>query len=148
VRRAAFRFASLADFNAWAASRTKQQRPVRPCPTEENEQMALIDWCWHSYRQYPELALLYAIPNGGYRRQSEAVRFVRVGVKAGMPDLCLAVARKEAQSLYIEMKAIDGTISRLQIDKAIELVEHGNMVVFCYGWEHARDTLVWYLTCK
>lgn len=146
MSRPAFRFASMADFETWVASRRqKQPPPLRLIPTEEQEQMTLIDWAWAQYKQYPELQLLAHIPNGGYRRKSEAVRFLRMGVKAGMPDLLLPIARHGAHSLFIEMKALDGTISQLQIDKAVELVEHGNCVVFAWGWEQAKDTLLWYL---
>ena len=37
-------------------------------------------------------ALLYAVPNGGYRNAREAARFKAEGVRSGVPDLCLAVS--------------------------------------------------------
>ena len=146
MKRTALRFDSMEALTTWVTLRQKRQPAVRACPTEEQEQQALMDWAHHSLRQYPELSLLYSIPNGGYRRQSEAVRLVRLGVKAGTPDLHLAVARKGAHSLYIEMKALDGSISTLQIERAVQLVDAGNCVAFAWGWQMARDVLVWYLS--
>lgn len=117
-------------------------------PSEESEQIALMQWVAYARQEYPALDVLYHCPNGGKRSKSEAARFMRIGVRAGMPDLHLAVARRGAHSLYIEMKALDGHPTDAQIDRARALVEQGNMVVFCFGWEHAKMTLLWYLSAK
>lgn len=58
-----------------------------PVPTESVEQQLLFRWARFYVSKYPELALLYHIPNGGSRRKSEAGRFKAEGVKAGVPDL-------------------------------------------------------------
>lgn len=66
---------------------------VLPVPTESVEQISLFRWANYSRGRYPELALLHHIPNGGTRSKSEAGRFRAEGVKAGVPDICLPVAR-------------------------------------------------------
>ena len=50
---------------------------------------------WVTYQQgrFPELVLLYHIPNGGKRDAQTAISLKRQGVKAGVPDLHLPVAR-------------------------------------------------------
>ena len=72
----------------------------------------------------------------------------RLDMLGGIPDLHLPVAHHGAHSLYIELHALDGRPSQLQIERAIGLVEHGNCVAFAWGWEMARDILLWYLQEK
>lgn len=79
-----------------------------PCPTEEQEQAYVIQWCELMRPELPELELLFHIPNGGMRSKTEAVRFKRIGVKPGVPDLFLPVARGKFHGLFIEMKRKKG----------------------------------------
>lgn len=71
---------------------------------EDTEQMGVIDWANWNTGRFPELKLLFHVPNGGKRNAAEAARFKAMGVKAGVPDLCLPVARGGYAGLYIEMK--------------------------------------------
>lgn len=68
--------------------------------SEYEEQKALVQWL--------ELKgiLFYHIPNGGLRNIREAAKFKRLGVKAGVPDICICKARKGYHGLYIELKRI------------------------------------------
>lgn len=65
----------------------------KPTPHEANEQEALFRWTVFVRGRFPEIELLYHIPNGGSRNKLEAANLKRQGVKAGVPDLCLPVAR-------------------------------------------------------
>ena len=115
-------------------------------PTESEEQQALFSWVQMQRGKYPELALLYHIPNGGSRSKSEAGRFKAEGVKAGVPDLCLPVARGEFHGLYIEMKRIKGgKTSSEQEGWIAALTAQGYYVEVCPGWERASEALLWYL---
>ena len=62
-----------------------------PCPTEDEEQIALMKWAAVMSGRYPELRLMYHIPNGGARSKPEAARFKAMGVKKGVPDICIGV---------------------------------------------------------
>ena len=73
--------------------------------SEHEHQKAVIEWAEVKSGQYPELRLLYAIPNGGHRHKAVAAKLKAEGVKPGVPDLCLPVRRGEYSGLYIEMKA-------------------------------------------
>lgn len=76
--------------------------------------------------QYPKLReLLYAVPNGGFRNPHEAMRFKMEGVRAGVPDLCLAVKRGEYGALYVELKTKEGRLSEQQKNWAIKAREAG-----------------------
>ena len=74
--------------------------------SEAKHQSFVIKWTEQpSIRsQWPELKLLYHIPNGGTRDPIEAKHMKEQGVKRGVPDLHLPVARGKYHGLYIEMK--------------------------------------------
>lgn len=79
-----------------------------PIPTESAEQQCLFRWAAYNRGRWPEMELMYHIPNGGTRSKSEAGRFRAEGVKAGVPDICLPVARGGYHGMYIEMKRRKG----------------------------------------
>ena len=117
-----------------------------PVPTESVEQQLLFRWARFYVSKYPELALLYHIPNGGSRRKSEAGRFKAEGVKAGVPDLFLPAARGNFHGLYIEMKRkAGGRVSADQKAWINALSKQGYAVRVCLGWEDAARTLEEYL---
>ena len=141
----AWRLESMEELEQW---QNRNKSPARPriVPTEDQEQATLFDWVWKvGARMHPELYRLYHIPNGGFRPKVQAAMFQKMGVQAGIPDLHLPVARRGAHSLYIELKAEDGKLSDLQICQAKFLASEGNVVAFAWGWEMARDILLWYL---
>ena len=62
-------------------------------PTEHIEQALLFKWATFSSGKYPELEYMFAIPNGGYRHYRTAADLKSEGVKSGVPDIMLPVAR-------------------------------------------------------
>ena len=120
-----------------------------PCPTEEQEQAAVFQWAAIMENQIPELELLYHVPNGGLRSKTEAVRFKRVGVKAGVPDLCLPVARDGFHGLYIELKRKEGgKLSEAQTEWMARLIDQHYLAICCHGAEDACAIIYGYLTGK
>lgn len=120
----------------------------KPIQHEANEQEALFNWAAYSRGTYPELDLLYHIPNGGSRNRLEAANLKRQGVKPGVPDLCLPVARGTFHGLYIEMKYGKNKTSPLQ-DGWIESLRNQNYAVFvCYGWQQAAEVIKKYLNLE
>lgn len=118
-------------------------------PTEESEQAALFDWAGYSGGKYPELSLLYAIPNGGYRHKKTAHDLQRTGLKAGVPDICLPVARGMRHGLYVEMKRQQhGVVSAHQKIWLEALKKEGYEAVVCFGWEEAKGVIIAYLEGK
>ena len=115
-------------------------------PTEDIEQTQLFTWAQYASGKYPELALMYHIPNGGKRSKAEAARFKAQGVKAGVPDVCLPVARGKYHGLYIELKRVKGgRVSAAQEEYIEALRKQGYKVTVCFGMEQARDVIVEYL---
>ena len=70
--------------------------------TEHQIQTCVMEWAEGQLIQHPELKMLYAIPNGGARNAITGALLKAEGVKPGVPDLCLPVARGKYHGLYIE----------------------------------------------
>lgn len=125
----------------------RMQKSKMPVPTEAQEQMTLFSWAAMQSGKYPELNLLYHVPNGGSRHKAEAGRLRAEGVKAGVPDLCLPVARGQYHGLYIELKRQrGGRTSDHQSEWLDALSAQGYKAALCYGWEQAAGTIIEYLT--
>ena len=114
--------------------------------SESSEQKALVHWATLQARTtYPELALLYAVANGGRRDVITGARLKAEGVRPGVPDLCLPVARGPWHGLYIELKASGGHVSAVQREWIAALNAQQYHAVVCVGWQAAADTITAYL---
>ena len=111
-------------------------------PTEHWEQSQLFAWA----EDRPELKLMYAIPNGGHRDIRVAVKLKAEGVKPGVPDICLPVARGAWHGLYIELKRREGgKVSAEQTAWIEALIREGYCAAICRGWEDAVRVIMGYL---
>ena len=120
--------------------------PTLPCPTEHEEQCALMDWVHLNSARDRRLSLLYANPNGGHRHIGVARKLKAEGSKPGVPDLFLPVASNGYHGLYIEMKRLrGGTVSPEQKEFIELLREQGYRVEVCKGWEKAMEAIAQYL---
>lgn len=114
---------------------------------ESNEQMVIIQWAEMNKSKYCELSLIYHVGNGGTRHIAEAANLKRQGVKPGVPDLVLPVARGGYFGLYIELKADEnGKVSEHQKKWLKDLKEQGYMAGVCYGAEEAISVIKKYLS--
>ena len=114
-------------------------------PTEHEEQVALFQWAEANEAQYAELALLFAVPNGGYRPMATAAQLKAEGVRAGVPDVCLPVARGRFHSLWIEMKRKPNTTSDAQRAWLDALRRYGHCAVVCWSANEAINSIISYL---
>lgn len=113
--------------------------------SESTEQMTLIDWCNINTCAYPELELIYHVPNEGKRTDYQGKKLKREGLKKGVPDLCLPVPRSGFHGLYIEMKYGTGRLTKEQKEWIEKLNKQGYKATVCYGFEEARDTILKYI---
>lgn len=114
---------------------------------EHVEQKALFYWAALHEARIPELAGLYAVPNGRGRSKAEAGKLKAEGVKPGVLDVGLDVARHGFHGLRIEMKA-PGRIDDVSEDQAkwIErLRAEGYLADVFDHWQHAWNYLMDYL---
>lgn len=126
---------------------TPGQHQALPVPSEEAEQTCLFRWAHYmSIETCKDLKLLHAIPNGGLRSKTEAARMKAAGVRAGVPDVCLPVARKGCHGLYIELKRRQGgRISPEQMSWMYDLTAQGYRCMVCKGWEEAAREIAEYM---
>jgi hypothetical protein len=93
--------------------------------------------------------LLFHIPNGGKRNPTEAAMFVAEGVRAGIPDLMLAIPKQSYCGLFIEMKKQKGgTISAFQKEMILTFRQYGYAAYTCKGFETAKNLIETYLNNK
>lgn len=118
----------------------------RNAPTEADEQTALFSWAAYNRRKYPELELLFHIPNEGKRTVINGARLKAQGMKPGVPDICLPVPNLKYTALYIELKRRNGgKVSDAQRGWIAALNRVGCRAVVCHGWDEAREEIESYL---
>lgn len=117
-----------------------------PAAKEGEEQATLFSWARMKSYFYPELEMMFHIPNGGKRTKSGAARFKAEGVKPGVPDICLPVPRGGYHGLYIELKRRkDSSTSAYQWEWIEKLQGQGYAAEVCKGWEAAAELIEKYL---
>lgn len=119
-----------------------------PVPSESVEQQNLFRWAAVSaaVRWPKEMRMLYHVPNEGKRSRANGARLKAEGLRAGVPDINLDVARGEYHGLRIEMKRRrGGRVSPEQAAWLEALREQGYAAVVAYGWEEAADAIEKYL---
>lgn len=116
--------------------------------SERQHQQAVMKWARQpSIRdRWPELALLHHIKNETTGGAAEVAADKAMGVKKGVPDLCLPVGRGGFHGLYIEMKTPSGKASEAQRWWVTRLTEQGYRAVVCHGYDAAVAELCWYLS--
>ena len=126
---------------------------MRTYPLEHDEQSGLFLWASWNFSAMPELRLMFAIPNGGHRNMLVAKKMKAEGVKPGVPDILLPVARQGFHGLFVEMKVQSakpkkegkGGLSDLQCSWIGDLRNQGYKVAVCYGRDEAITEITNYL---
>ena len=146
---AANHYALLAGKPAPYAVPGKRTRKPTEGPTEHQIQAAVIyQWkLMHHRYGLPEYAL-YAVPNGGRRDAITGARLKAEGVRSGILDLNLDVARGLYHGLRIELKrpgAINNT-SDAQDEVIVYLRKAGYLVAVCDDPEKCINIIKAYLS--
>lgn len=113
---------------------------------EHRAQVAVVTWATLARAEFPELGLLFAIPNGGHRNVIVAKKLKAEGVRPGVPDLMLPVARGGYHGLFIEMKAGQNRPSLEQLELMRRLSAEGFKCATCYSSAEAEACLREYLS--
>jgi hypothetical protein len=118
----------------------KARRRPRLPRNEEAEQTAFLERLALTHPVAAEHT--FAIPNGGRRGKFEAHRLVLAGVRAGVPDLMLALPVGAYHGLFIEMKPTGATWCDVRTEQRLwlsRLNAVGYRAVVAYGWDMARE---------
>jgi hypothetical protein len=115
-------------------------------PYEHDIQAAFIIWCHLNEKTImPQLALGFAVPNGGKRSAKTAAMMKREGVRPGVPDWMLPVPRGEFAGLAIEFKRPGKRTTEEQRDYIDKLMAVGWLVAVCTCQLAAARTVIDYL---
>lgn len=125
---------------------------IPPPPKKRNNeesiaQCALIKWWATAHAAYgvPE-CLLFAVPNDGLRRPKEAYFQKLRGLRSGVFDLVLLVARGPFHALLVEMKAEKGVVSETQNAFMVAAMDQRYAARVCRSTDEARKLIHDYLT--
>lgn len=115
---------------------------------ETADQIALFDLALLLEKQHPELRLMFHVPNEGKRSVYSGAELKRAGLKKGVPDVMLPVARKGYHGLAIEMKAGKNKPTEEQKKWLTGLAGEGWLCYVCRGYEAAATVLGDYMDIK
>lgn len=123
-------------------------RPLRKSKIDwEGQQQALLFGILKV--KHPEVyRLAYHVPNGGHRHPAVAGKLRAQGVKAGVSDIVLPMARGGWFGLYIEFKAApphDAAVSQEQSAFLLRVEQQGYYATVCRGVDDALRVLEQYL---
>lgn len=127
---------------AWAWAESGDQTVFQSSPYAEA-----------NVEQVPELARIFAIPNGGLRDKITAAKLKHEGVKAGVPDVFFPLTTPRYAGLFIEMKrSADkatkrraGVTSDSQDDWIAYLRRASYAVSVCFDWRSAAKEVQSYV---
>jgi hypothetical protein len=110
-------------------------------PTEDQEQMRLVNWLTNQRIKF------YAIPNGGKRSLQEAIKFKRTGVQPGVPDICIPLPSGSYHGLFIELKrSFGGKVSDSQQEWLTFLNQNGYYAKVANGFDQAKEIVEYYFS--
>lgn len=116
-------------------------KKINNTPTELQDQIKLCSWLRKAGIRF------YAIPNGGFRNMSEAVKLKASGISPGIPDICIPIPIEPYHGLYIELKRISGgRVSKEQQDWIDFLSNKGYYAIVAKGFEEAKSEVEYYFS--
>lgn len=109
--------------------------------SEHDEQVALFEWA----ATVPELQWMFAIPNGTRTSIGIARRMKAEGVRKGVSDILVPVARGGFHGLFVEMKSATGAATPEQREFIAAMRMAGYAAQICNGFEQAKCIIELYL---
>lgn len=137
---------SLDDFKRKSARATKTTgEKVREVSFREHHiQAAIIAQAQVMQRDYPELDMLFSIPNE-HENVWERRACIKRGLKKGVPDLTLQVARRGFHGLWMEVKRKTGRVIPEQKVFGEKLIAEGYLFKVVRSVDEAINIFKWYL---
>lgn len=112
---------------------------------EHDMQAALFEWLKIKELQDVRYKSIFAIPNAGLRSPAAAAYYKAEGLKAGVPDLFVAVKEKKYAGLFIEMKRPGEVPNENQSDWLDRLTRNGYLCAVCRSTKAAMELIEDYL---
>lgn len=112
---------------------------------EKEIQREVFKWVILSYKEYPQLRMMFSTQNGLKSNGFSVNQAKLTGLKNGVPDIILPVPNVHYHSLWIELKKIDGKVTSEQKEYISLLNQYGNYATACWGYDQTIDTITKYL---
>lgn len=103
-------------------------------------QVTCVEW----FRDHFKNSIIFAIPNGGWRKLLTAIKLKAEGATAGVPDLCIPEPCGDKHGLWIEMKVKGGVVRDTQKAMIQKLRDKGYQVDVCYNFLDFRNSVMSY----
>lgn len=110
-----------------------------PTPSEAEEQITVVQYC--DLKDIP----IYHIANEGKRTYYTGTLLKRMGMRRGVPDLCVPLPKGKFHGFYIEMKSRKGKATNEQISWLKRLKDNGYATAICHGADEAINLINKYL---
>ncbi len=133
-----------------AVTATNIEKLARPKPKRNNEeaqeQTKFFDFIAIFEGRHPELRMFFSIPNGANKGFAARMLYKKTGLRSGVPDCFLCVAKQNKHGLFIEFKREKGgRISENQRRWIHDLRLNNYRVEVCYSAEEAINLVIDYL---
>lgn len=116
----------------------------RAYPLEHDEQKTFFSYLLTAYPHVYQHT--FAIPNGAHKTYNGRRKFQKEGLKAGVPDLFVALPMNGYSGLFIEMKRVNGNNPGPQQRTWLNrLSDAGYKCVVCKGCDMAIEAVKEYL---
>ena len=111
--------------------------------SEHGQQTALFAWAAlpETRAMYPGIENMFAIPNGGERNLKVAANLKAEGVRAGVADVFLPVARRGFHGLFVEMKFGKNSTTSEQKEFLSNVELQGFATSVCYSFVEAKTII-------
>lgn len=112
---------------------------------ESAEQIALFDWI----RLKPDLSpYAFSIPNESKRSVITGAILKRMGLRAGVSDLFIAIPRTPHHGLFIELKAGKNKATPSQLEFIKDMRSQGYRAEVCVGCDEAIKLITEYMSSR
>ena len=113
---------------------------------EEEIQTTLFEWFAWKHKDLDDV--FFHVPNGGARHPAVGAKLKKQGVKKGIPDCVLAVARGVYHGLYLELKRKGEKPNEHQVRKIGALIKQGYYVKVSDNIDDAQKIIAEYLELR
>jgi hypothetical protein len=111
------------------------------CTSESDIHQSVIKWaCLHKNLRNKILHF----PNEGKRTPRYGKYLKSLGMRAGVSDIFIPIARHQFHGAWIELKSEKGRLSLAQKEFLEEMKEEGYFAATCYSFDEAINTISWY----
>lgn len=109
--------------------------------SESTEQQLIFEWASWNKNKYPGLETMYHVANEGLRSASTGRRLKREGLKSGVSDICVPVAKSGYSNLYIELKSGKNKATESQLKFISGINKYGGKALVVYEAENAIEVI-------